>query len=320
MSENTSKRVGFRVLITGFGPFNEFKVNPSWLAVKPLRDTTLSLPDSARSDDPDPDPANAIYISAFQIPAMYEKLYEAIPKIHRERSYEDYGSRSNSLSKDKGRLGGRIGVQVPGGGNKNFVAQIDTDPDFIIPETPEGGYDFILHVGTGNTGPLELESCAHKVGYNKFADIASKIPDLVGYRDTKVPDGKKTKVVKMPIHGYGAEYEEFPETIDVTVDVQKMVTDLRRGGVSIRTSNDAGHYVCDYLSYGSLVEAQRVANEKSAGGSTHLPIPVLFLHCPPVNQPLSTDQVTDGIRKVVFWICQGLKKGDCILSLEQPRR
>lgn len=30
---------------------------------------------------------------------------------------------------------------------------------------------------------------------------------------------------------------------------------------------------------------------------------VLFLHCPPVGQPLTTEDVTEAIKKIIIWVC-----------------
>jgi len=64
---------------------------------------------------------------------------------------------------------------------------------------------------------------------------------------------------------------------------------------------DAGHYLCDFIYYCSLAEAKRIEkpNEKRTQ--------VLFLHCPPVNQPLSTEDVTDAIKRIIVWTCGELQ-------------
>ena len=60
---------------------------------------------------------------------------------------------------------------------------------------------------------------------------------------------------------------------------------------------DAGHYLCDFTYYCSLAEIAR-AKEKR-----HTP-QVLFLHCPPAGQPLSTEEVTSAIKKIIIWVCE----------------
>lgn len=72
---------------------------------------------------------------------------------------------------------------------------------------------------------------------------------------------------------------------------------------------DAGHYLCDYIYYCSLAEAKR-ANRNDIGKNTK----VLFLHCPPVGQPHTTQEVTDAIMKIVTWVCNGLQSGDSLSS------
>jgi pyroglutamyl-peptidase len=80
-------------------------------------------------------------------------------------------------------------------------------------------------------------------------------------------------------------------------------TDSRQ---QIYTSMDAGHYVADFAYYCSLAEAGRSkyengrgykAYDKESRGTT-----VLLMHCPPVGQPLSSDEVTDAIKRMVSWI------------------
>jgi pyroglutamyl-peptidase len=63
---------------------------------------------------------------------------------------------------------------------------------------------------------------------------------------------------------------------------------------------DAGHYVCDFTYYCSLAEAKRTAQNNTKGKLTK----VLFMHCPPANQPFSTEKVTDAIKKIIVWVSQ----------------
>lgn len=66
---------------------------------------------------------------------------------------------------------------------------------------------------------------------------------------------------------------------------------------------DAGHYLCDFIYYCSLAEAKRTAKPYEKRRNTQ----VLFLHCPPVNQPLSTEEVTDAIKRIIVWMCGELQ-------------
>lgn len=77
----------------------------------------------------------------------------------------------------------------------------------------------------------------------------------------------------------------------------------------VYSSMDAGHYLCDFIFYCSLAEAKRNAAklEKDKARSTPPKMtPVLFMHCCPVDQPLSTQEVTQAIKQVIAWVCARL--------------
>ncbi|PPR00502.1 hypothetical protein CVT24_005525 [Panaeolus cyanescens] len=169
-----------------------------------------------------------------------------------------------------------------------------------------------------------------------------------------------------PTRGFGLPYDAFPDEITTDIDVTRLVYDLKKNGVEqIYTSMDAGHYLCDFIYYCSLAEAQRASKAKAAAtqlwdpkraitgpsyaaysspytspplgsntpnysfnsgpalyspatgatpgdgsSGTQRPTQVLFLHCPPVNQPLSTEEVTEAIRKIVVWVCGEIVRED----------
>ena len=69
---------------------------------------------------------------------------------------------------------------------------------------------------------------------------------------------------------------------------------------------DAGHYLCDFIYYCSLAEAKRTAKPYEKRRNTQ----VLFLHCPPVNLPLTSEEVTDAIKRIIIWICQEIEDID----------
>jgi hypothetical protein len=62
---------------------------------------------------------------------------------------------------------------------------------------------------------------------------------------------------------------------------------------------DAGHYICDFIYYCSLAEVRRSTKPYEKRRHTQ----VLFLHCPPVGKPLSSEEVTDAIKRIVVWVC-----------------
>ena len=74
---------------------------------------------------------------------------------------------------------------------------------------------------------------------------------------------------------------------------------------------DAGHYLCDFIFYCSLAESKRgiTPQEKFKERSTPTKTtPVLFMHVPPVDQPLSTEQVTEAIQRIVVWVCSKMHR------------
>ena len=68
----------------------------------------------------------------------------------------------------------------------------------------------------------------------------------------------------------------------------------------IYSSMDAGHYLCDFIYYCSLAEVKRTAKPYEEKRRTPQ---VLFLHCPPIGQPLTAEEVTDAIKKIIVWVC-----------------
>ncbi|KAF5385761.1 hypothetical protein D9615_002459 [Tricholomella constricta] len=288
----------FHVLVTGFGPFNQYEVNPSWLAVKPLHNTIISSDTSSPVvvDDEvvleeNAAQAHPIHISTLEVPVSYEAVLAVVPGLH---------ARPPILPESAALL---------------------------APTPPPSGYDFIFHIGVAGRGPLRMERQGHKLGYHmkdadgKLASVTRSSPKDFSRRaeDTLVAENQERERLGMeivesigdtvvrPTRGFGAAYENFPEEITTEIDVTRLVQDLKRSGIEqIYTSMDAGHYICDFIYYCSLAEAKRNANPYERRRNTQ----VLFLHCPPVNQPLSTEEVTEAIRRIIAWVCKEIQIRD----------
>ncbi|KAH7927123.1 peptidase C15, pyroglutamyl peptidase I-like protein [Leucogyrophana mollusca] len=288
------------VLVTGFGPFSRYAVNPSWLAVKPLHNTVLNIDvlatpimiDNhvvmAEPESPSTRPRQ-IHITAIEIPVVYEDVLAIVPGLH---------------------------ARPP-------VLPISDDPEYSSISTPHDGFDLIFHVGVAGRGPLRMERVGHKFGYNMKDAKGCQAP-IVRREDTNRVPSEPSEAERMememarlanygmdppnvvdsgepPKRGFGKGYETYPEEIYTDIDVEKLVQYLKMSGVEqIYSSLDAGHYLCDFIYYCSLAEAKR-ASAKSDKSSK-----ILFLHCPPVNQPLSTEEVTEAIKRSVIWLCGGL--------------
>lgn len=235
-----------RVLITGYGPFREFKVNPSWLAVKPLHNTTVYT----SGDSPRP-----IHITALEVSTTYETVLSITPGFH---------------------------ARPP-------VLPISKDPAFAAVSPPSDGYDFVLHVGVASRGDsIRLEQLGRKYGYDQD-DAEGKYCPIA--KDGDGPDSP-------PIRGFGIGYEGFLEELHTPVDCEKLLEHLRATGIKeVVPSLNAGLYLCEFINYCSLAEARRAASRQGKSS------PVLFIHIPPVDQPLSTEHCSEALRSTISWVC-----------------
>ncbi|KAL1695451.1 hypothetical protein GGG16DRAFT_121669 [Schizophyllum commune] len=229
-----------RVLVTGFGPFRQYKDNPSWLAVRTLHDTVIHTSAAPAHHPHAPPPApEPIHITALEVPVVYDAVLSIVPGLHAAPP-----------------------VLPPG-----------LPDDF--PPPPEDGYSLIIHVGVSRAGPLRLETFGDKTGYNK--------PDHEGKLADVVDEASSTR-------GFADErYASLPERLRIAVDPDLLCERCAKDGVNLVPSTDAGHYLCDFILYCSLAESNL------AGRAT----PVLFIHCPPVDEPLSTPQVAAGLKSIV---------------------
>jgi pyroglutamyl-peptidase len=312
-------RDAYRVLVTGFGPFAHYKENPSWLAVQPLhnriltfdRPATPAVDDDVIMNGTDESEASSktsqIHITTCKIPTTYEAVLSIVPSFH---------------------------ARPP-------VLPESQDPHYPNLAPPEDGFDLCFHVGVAGRGPLRVERVGHKKGYN-MKDVSGKLAPIVpvsisteeagpaaGASDPAPPSEVQRAEMErlgydpfgrledpvdggdIPTRGLGKGYEAFDDEIHTDIDALKLVHFLKETGFEdIYTSMDAGHYLCDYIYYCSLAEAKR-ANRNEVGKNTK----VLFLHCPPVNQPHSTQEVSDAIMKAVTWICTGLQSGEALSTM-----
>lgn len=241
----------------------QYKVNPSWLAVKPLHNATFKIKTLDKSDD-DGASVRKIHITTLCIPVTYDFVLDNVP-----------------------------GLQ-----ERPPVPPSTDDPAYIGTDLPPKGFDFILHVGVAGPGSISIETLAHKLGYEK-PDASGRYAPIVqsggkgkvsrgfaeGYDDLADELQTQIDVPQLVRHlkDAGVKVSAFKYTRN----------SLIFGPQSVQQSTDAGRYLCDFVFYCSLAAA-----EKSDTKST----PVLFLHCPPTGHPHSTEEVTDAITKVVTWV------------------
>ncbi|KAJ7369111.1 hypothetical protein DFH08DRAFT_920062 [Mycena albidolilacea] len=248
MAPTSHTCVKYKVLVTGGGPFDDYKVdNPAWLAVRTLHEKVITT-----TPPPTRRKAESIHITALQIPVVYTAVLDIFPGLHAAPP-----------------------VLPP--------ALTSTAPPSPDKERP---FDLIIHVGVGRNGPLRAERLAHKTGYD--------LPDYEGRRGPLVAggDGEGGDMRGFGPPRYG---DEFADELFTSIDVEALVGELASGidPVPIEPSSDAGRYLCDFMFYASLAEAQR------AGRGT----PVLFVHCPPVGREMNTSEVAEGIRRILAHVC-----------------
>ncbi|OCH88885.1 peptidase C15 pyroglutamyl peptidase I-like protein [Obba rivulosa] len=214
------------------------------------------------------------------------------------------------------------------------------DPAFAIPPPPPNGYDFMFHIGVAGRGPLRIEKLSHKNSY-RMKDAEGQYAPIVvlpkdGAREAGEPnqelemerilglgispavashgqngaEGGNDGVDHPPNRGFGKGYENMPEELHTDVDVAKLIHYLKETGLdNVYSSMDAGHYLCDFLFYCSLAEAKRLASRQEKFKERSSPakgMPVLFMHVPPVGEPLITEEATEAIKKIVLWVCSRL--------------
>lgn len=209
-------------------------MNPSWLAVKPLHNTFISLDLPSNPivvDDQivlsdNQSRSRPIHISALEIPVSYDAVLNVVPGLH---------------------------ARPP------ILPQTQTE---FFPLPPESGYDFMFHVGVAGRGPLRMERQGHKLGYHmkdaegKLASVVRSSPKDFSRRaeDTLVAENIERERLGMdivetggdsvvrPTRGFGSAYENFPDEITTEIDVTRLVQDLKRSGVEVCVSGSAPYF------------------------------------------------------------------------------
>lgn len=121
----------------------QYKVNPSWLAVKPLHNATLKIKTLDKSED-DSISVRKIHITTLCIPVTYDFVLDNVPGLQEHPP----------------------------------VPPSTDDPAYIGTDLPPKGFDFILHVGVAGPGSISIETLAHKLGYEK-PDASGKYAPIV---------------------------------------------------------------------------------------------------------------------------------------------
>ena len=160
--------------------------------------------------------------------------------------------------------------------------QIPVEYDFVLQQVPakwrEIDPDFIVHVGVSHLADkLTLEKHAHNTGYNK-PDIRSMCP----------PDQRCVPECQDTSRASCLDMEKLMVSVNEDFSKQGM-------GVEACVSEDAGHYLCDFVYFKSL--------HSMCGKS-------LFVHVPEVGEgkPYSIQQMTRGLSVIIKNIISQIEK------------
>ncbi|KAF8513021.1 peptidase C15, pyroglutamyl peptidase I-like protein [Hysterangium stoloniferum] len=274
----------YYVLVTGYGPFANIINNPSWACTSPLHNAVLHTPSGA-----------TIHITVLgPVRVSYPAVLKLLPGIH---------------------------ARPPRLPTIDETESIFDKPLLDVQPPPEDGYDFVFHLGAGMNGAISLEQLGHKTGYSMpgvdgvYAPI-TKSGGAGGVKTLseadKFENGRSVgqNVERMPAvfggsRGFADGYEPFPEELRTEVDVAGLIAHLKRQGEArVLASTDAGHFLCDFICYGSLAESQRTIIE----GTDPPPkrTKSLFMHVPSaVNSPFTVTELTAAVKQIVAWVCTG---------------
>lgn len=146
----------------------------------------------------------------------------------------------------------------------------------ILHESYLGTVDLVLHIGMASgRSHYTAELYAHRDGYNKNKDLDGVIPPvddgLVSFGDCPAMMTTSLQYDEV-LRGWKANLDDLPESSPAH-------------GVDCRSSEDAGHYLCDYIYFNSLAWFGRRSGKLDGGKGSDRP--VLFLHV-----PAESDEVT----------------------------
>ncbi|KAL9600737.1 MAG: hypothetical protein Q9219_002978 [cf. Caloplaca sp. 3 TL-2023] len=212
------------VLVTGFGPFGNNRINPSHLIAS-------TLPSSFTADNL----PNIKIVTATPIPAEYHLVRNAVPRL----LFPQTPAKA------------RINVSAPMGDALSLSLEDLLLVDSTVESRPR--FDFVVHIGMAAPRKyFTMETHAHRDGYVARDEAGESLEGDTFWRDRY----------------------EAPETLNPGFDVEDVWRRWKSElvGIDVRTSNDAGRYLCDFIYYASLVEYWR----RNPG----MKAPVMFLHVP----------------------------------------
>ncbi|KAL2175963.1 uncharacterized protein P884DRAFT_286082 [Thermothelomyces heterothallicus CBS 202.75] len=254
VSEESKEQEPFTVLLTGFEPFKrDYPVNPSWEIVRslpsylpPLR-AKVPPPSSSSSSSSSPDAPSPLALPPVRLlvhPAPVHVSYTAVRELV-PRLWGDPGQGEGGEEEEGSSPGKRI--------------------------------DAAIHVGMAGPRPFySIERRGHREGY-KVRDVDGELLADDGGRGCRRPrlaagsgegDGEG--------EGEGGKewiWEGLPAELETAFDVEDILSRWKWHSprhLDLRISEDAGHYLCDFIYYSSLAHLEKAGERRR----------VLFLHVP----------------------------------------
>lgn len=229
-------------------PFGNNHTNPSYLIASSLP-AVQNLPDHS---------SVKIHVHPSPITVAYKTIRELIPKLLFPEPTQNVQPNPNNFYRQSS--------------NANLQAN---------PAAPQPNYDIVVHIGMApGCGFYSLEKWAHRDGYTrKDVNHETMDGDAFWKQEYGAPQGLQTSFdaesvlqkwkEELPVH----RPSPLPSLVlQVMLSTNGILHWPNYQDQDLRISTDAGHYLCDFIYFTSLVEYWR----RNPDG----PRPVVFLHVP----------------------------------------
>lgn len=146
-------------------------------------------------------------------------------------------------------------------------------------EAYNGRVDIVLHMGTTmHRNFYSIEKMAHRDNYDAFPDVHGAKMDK---RDGLVFWSDCPPILETSLD-FTDVYARWSASILLGQDTNPGAEAGDMQGIVFGHSQDAGHFLCDFIYYSTLAEHWRAKKHcMSGGGAEVLERPVMFLHLPP---------------------------------------
>ncbi|KAL2255478.1 hypothetical protein VTK26DRAFT_3268 [Humicola hyalothermophila] len=270
------------VLVTGFGPFKkDYPVNPSWEIARSLPDWLPPLRAKTVTTNPGPDPTTSapapkpippvrILVHPEPIRVSYTVVRDLAPRLWDGTSHpppqapSKLASSSLSSTSHPGH-DHPLNVNQTGDGNGNNSSNPASPPppssspsSSSSSSSPSRNIDFAIHIGMA--GPRHFYSVERRGHRDDYA-----LPDVDGEH---LCDSERRAR-----EGPDWVWEGVPAELLTAFDLDDVARRWRGfcpKHMDLRISEDAGHYLCDFIYFSSLAHLYKAGRKRK----------VLFLHVP----------------------------------------